>query len=179
VSPHGSDKVGKLGVKGDGGVMAVVGWGMVRWAGWCCGWLRRWSVTGRIKYFRHLAMDRAVDVVAEGGMGILVLKRLGLGLLLAIAFLTALMSELRSGWSEGVIVNVPGGQRQVKLGRRGFRELVGGAGVVSGCQLGDGSCCALPRAPFMLLERRHLWYSFIKWGAWRFSSSSQVLSLLG
>ena len=52
-------------------------------------------------------MDGAVDVAAEGSVGILVVKGLGFGLLLAL--LMMLVSELRSRRSEGVVVDVPGG----------------------------------------------------------------------
>jgi hypothetical protein len=73
-----------------------------------------------VKDFRHLSVDGAVDVVAEGSMGVLVVKGLGLAPCFTLAFLMVLTSELRSGWSEGVIINVPGWWWQVKLGRRGF-----------------------------------------------------------
>jgi hypothetical protein len=65
-------------------------------------------VARRVKNFRHLVVDGAVDVMAEGDVGVLVVERLGLALCFALALLAVLVGELRSRWGEGVIVNVPG-----------------------------------------------------------------------
>jgi hypothetical protein len=49
-------------------------------------------------------------------MHILMVERLGLGLLFAVVLFVALMSKLRSQRGEGVVINVPGGQREVEPG---------------------------------------------------------------
>ena len=99
---------GLVRVRGGDGISEVIGGGWPGWARWC-GWFGRQGVVWRVEYFRHLAVDGAVDVVAEGGMGVLAVKGLGLVFCLALAFLTVLTSELRSGWSEGVVVDIPSG----------------------------------------------------------------------
>ena len=66
----------QLRVKGDGGVSGVVRGGVVRWAGWGCGWLGGQGEAWRVEHFRHLAVISAVEVLAEGGVSVLVFKGL-------------------------------------------------------------------------------------------------------
>ena len=63
-------------VEGDGGVSGMVRGGVVRRAGWGRGWLGGRGVARRVKYFGHLAVIGAVEVLAEGGVSVLVFKGL-------------------------------------------------------------------------------------------------------
>ena len=61
-----------------------------------------------VEDFGHLSVDGAVGVMAEGGMGVLVLEGLDFGLFPPVVFLVMLTSKLRSRWNKGVVVNAPG-----------------------------------------------------------------------
>ena len=141
-------EVCQLGVEGDGGVSRVVRGGVVRWAGWGHSWLGGRGATRRVEYFGHLTVVGAVEVLAEGGVSVLVFQGLFVRPLLGASLLAALASSLRGRRSEGVVVEVPSWRGEVEP--RGFSKLVCGAGLVGGSQVGS---CVFPRltsAPFML-----------------------------
>jgi len=105
-------------------------------------------VAWRVEYFGHLAMVGAVEVLAEGGVGVFVLEGVSARLLLGGSLLATLASSLRVRRSEGVVVEVPSWRGEVEPRR--FSELVCRAGLVGGSQVGS---CVLPcftSAPFML-----------------------------
>ena len=131
----------------------------------------------RVEYFRHLVVVGAVEVLAEGGVGVFVLKRLLVRPLLGASPLVTLASSLRSWRGEGVVVEVPSWRGEVEP--RGFCKLVRRAGLIGGSQVGSCTFPRLTSAPFMLLRGWRLWYSFISWGACRLVMGSQVLSLSG
>jgi hypothetical protein len=130
-----------------------------------------------VEDFGHLMVIGAVEVSAEGGVGVLVLEGRLVRLLLGASLLATLASSLRSRGSEGVVVEVPSWRREVEP--RGFCKLVCGAGLIGGSQVGSRIFPRLSSAPFMLLRGWCLWYSFISWGACRLVTGSQVLSLSG
>ena len=144
----------QLGVKGDGGVSGVVRGDVVRWAGWGRGWLGGQGVTWRVEYFGHLVVIGTVEVLAEGGVSVLVFKGLLVRPLLGASFLVTLASSLRGWRSEGVVVEVPSWRGEVEP--RGFCKLVCRAGLIGGSQVGS---CVFPRltsALFMLSRGWHL-----------------------
>ena len=103
-----------------------------------------------VEYFGHLAVIGAVEVLAEGGVGVFVLEGVFARLLLGGSLLATLASSLRSRRSEGVVVEVPSWRGKVEPG--GLSELVCRAGLVGRSQVGS---CIFPRltsAPFMLLR---------------------------
>ena len=89
----------------------------------------------RVEYFGHLAVVDAVDVLAEGSVGVLVLEGSLVRLLLGVSLLATLASSLRSRGNEGVVVEVPSWRGEVEP--RGFCELVCGAGLIGGSQVGS------------------------------------------
>jgi len=91
----------------------------------------------RVKYFGHLAVVGAIEVLAEGGVSVLVFE--GLFVWPLLSFLAALASSLRGGRSEGVVVEVPRWRGEVEP--RGFSKLVCRAGLIGGSQVGG---CILP-----------------------------------
>jgi hypothetical protein len=116
-----------------------------------------------------------VGVVAKGGVGVLVLE--GFGFALA-GSMVLLVGGGRSGECSGVVVEIPGRRGELVPGRQ-VVEQVGGACLVSGSQVGDWASSARSSPLFMLSRGWHLWYSFIRCGACRLVTGSQVLSLLG
>jgi hypothetical protein len=130
-----------------------------------------------VEDFGHLAVVGAVEVLAEGGMGVLVLEGRLVRLLFGASLFATLVSSLRSWGGESVVVEVPSWRGKVEP--RGFCELVCGAGLIGGSQVGSCISPRLTSAPFMLLRGWRLWYSLISWGACRLVTGSQVLSLSG
>jgi len=150
---------------------------VVRWTGWGHGRLRGRGTAWRVEYFGHLVVIGAVEVLAEGGVGVFVLKGLLVRPLLSASLLATLASSLRSRGSEGVVVEVPSWRGEVEP--RGFCKLVCRAGLIGGSQVGSCTLPCLTSASFMPLRGWRLWYSFISWGACRLVRGSQVLSLSG
>jgi hypothetical protein len=143
-------EAGQLGVEGDGGISGAVRGGVVRWARRGRGWFGRWGVARRVENLGHLAVVDAIEVLAEGGVGVLVLEGLPVRLLLGTSFLAASTSSLRGRRSEGVVVEVPSWRREVEP--RGFSKLVCGAGLIGGSQVGRYVSPRLTSALFMLLR---------------------------
>jgi hypothetical protein len=111
-------------------------------------------VAWRVEYLGHLAVICAVEVLAEGGMGVLVLEGLLVRLPLGISPLATLASSLRGRRSEGIVVEVP--SRRGEVEPRGFSELVCRAGLIGRSQVGE---CTFPHftcALFMLSRGRCL-----------------------
>ena len=145
---NGCGKVGELGVKGDG-VSGVVG-GSWSWrTGWSSDRFWGWGMVRGVEDLGHLAMVGAVEVLTEGSVGVLVFKGPVFSLLFLVTFLATLASKLRSGWSKGVIVDVPGQWGKVEP-RGGFREVVSGVGSVESCQVCSWASQGLALALFML-----------------------------
>jgi hypothetical protein len=101
-----------------------------------------------VEYFRHLAVVDTVGVLAEGGMGVFVLKGSGIQLLLAASSLVTLVSGLRSRRKEGVIIEVP--HRWGEVEPRGLSKLVSRAGLIGERQVGSCVLLCPTLAPFML-----------------------------
>jgi hypothetical protein len=162
---------------GDGGswVVRAVGRGWVSRAGGCCGWSRRGSVAGGVEYFGHLAVVDAVGVIAEGHVGVFVLEGLGFALT-ASTMLSA--GGGRDGGCGGVDVKVPGRRGKLVPGWRVI-EQVGGVHLIGRSQVGDWSSSACSSPLFMQSRGWRLWYSFIRCGACKLVTGSQVLSLSG
>ena len=132
---NGSGNGGELWVKGDGWVLGAVGRCWVSGAGGCCGWAGGRGALRGVKYFGHLVVVEAVEVVADSSMGVFVLE----GLVLVFVALSVLVASRQwSRWSKGVVIEVPGRGSKLVPGRR-VVEQVGGVGSVGGSQVGSWS----------------------------------------
>ena len=91
----------------DGGswVKRAVGQGRASRTGGRCGWSRRGSAAGGVEYFGHLAVVDAVGVVAEGHVGVFVLKGFRFALAASTTPSAGRGRDRRCG---GVDIEVPG-----------------------------------------------------------------------
>jgi hypothetical protein len=101
-------------------------------------------------------VEGAVDVLAEGGVGVLMFEGLSFGLLLVASF----AALVRDGRRKGGVVKVPSRQQEVKP--RWFSKLVGRVGLIGGSQVGGCASSEFALALFMLSREWVLWYSFIR-----------------
>jgi hypothetical protein len=128
-----------------------------------------------VEYFGHLAVVDAVGDVAEGRVGVFVLE--GLGFVLTASTML-LVGGGRDGGCGGVVVEVPGRRGELVPGWR-VAEQVGGVRLVGRSQVGGWPSSACSSPLFMWSRGWRLWYSFIRCGACKLVTGSQVLSLSG